>query len=581
MTARERSAADWQPWAVLALLAAATIALALVPQDDRSALPKRTAGTGEPLTAEQKSVEFRTADLSFDIFPNRRAIAGKAVLGFAVRKPIAKIQFDLDPELPIRAIAADGQALNVKAWHNDGGFVTVELPRPKRAGDSLSLTVDYAGRPHVAKRAPWDGGFVWSRTKDGQPWIATAVEGEGCDLFWPCFDNSLVEVGQIDLHITVPKGLSAPSNGRLLGVTERPDGRRTFNWRTRNPNNYAIALNIAPYKQLTAVHRSRFGNDVKMNYWYLPGEDDKAKALFAEFGPTLDTFEALVGPYPFGDEKLGVVETPHLGMEHQTINAYGNAYKPSPEGFDWLFNHEFSHEWFGNQITNRDWDDMWLHEGFGTYMQPLYLQQRGGEMLYHEALFKNRLTIANRFPVVSGTHRLEEQVYKPETGPGGDIYVKGAWVLHTLRGLIGDEAFFRSLRRLVYGRVDPAPGNFKPRFGSTNEFVAITSQESGRDLRWFFNAYLRHARLPKLIETRQGRTLSLQWQTPGGIPFPMPVDVRVDGRTMTVPMDKGRGAVSLPSDTSVWTVDPASKLLRQSDAIDRFRDWDKAQKKKP
>ena len=580
MAAEERAASDWQPWGVLALLGAATTALVLVPHGDRTALAKRTVGSGEPLAAEQQSVAFRTADLAIEVFPNRRAIQGKAVLGFAVQKRIAKIQFDLDPELPIRAIAADGRTLDAKAWRNDGGLVTVNLPAAKRAGDSLSLAVEYGGRPHVAKRAPWDGGFVWSRTKDGKPWIATAVEGEGCDLFWPCFDNSLVEVGQVDLHITVPKGLSAPSNGRLLSVTEAKDGRRTFNWRTRNPNNYAIALNIAPYKELSAVHRSRFGNLIPINYWYLPGEDDKAKALFAEFGPTLDTFEALVGPYPFGGEKLGVVETPHLGMEHQTINAYGNAYKLAPEGFDWLFNHEFSHEWFGNQMTNRDWDDMWLHEGFGTYMQPLYLQQRGGQMLYDAAMFKQRQTISNVHPVVSGTHQLEEQVYKPETGPGGDIYVKGSWVLHSLRGLIGDEAFFRSLRRLVYGRVDPAPGNFTTRFGSTNEFVAITSQESGRDLRWFFNAYLRHARLPKLVETRQGQTLSLQWQTPGGIPFPMPVDVRIDGKTMTVPMDKGRGSVGLPTATSNWTVDPDNKLLRQNDAIDRFRDWTAAQKKK-
>ncbi|MDP9163968.1 MAG: M1 family peptidase, partial [Pseudomonadota bacterium] len=283
-------------------------------------------------------------------------------------------------------------------------------------------------------------------------------------------------------------------------------------------------------------------------------------------------------PYPFGAEKVGVVETPHLGMEHQTINAYGNAYKQAPEGFDWLFQHEFSHEWFGNQLTNRDWDDMWLHEGFGTYMQPLYAEWRGGRMAYDAWLWKIRGTIMNRHAIVTGTHRTEEQVYDKTTGPGLDIYNKGAWILHSLRGLIGDEAFFRSVRRLVYGRPDPAPGNFAPRFGSTDEFVAIASQESKRDLSWFFDVYLRHARLPLLDQHRAGGTLSLQWRTPGGLPFPMPVEVSVDGQLQTLAMSGGKGQLTLPSPQAHVIIDPNAKILRQSDDMDRFRDWTEADK---
>jgi aminopeptidase N len=543
-------------------------------------LSKRTAGTGAPLTPEQQSVDFKKADLSFEVFPNRKSLNGRAVLDFAVRKPITKLQFDLDENLPIRSIAADGVKLDGKQWRNDDGMVTVNLPQPKNAGEALQLTVDYGGRPHVAERAPWDGGFVWAKTKDGKPWIATAVQGEGCDLFWPCFDNSLVEIGEVDLHITVPKGLVAPANGKLVGVREHDDGRRTYDWRTLKPNNYAISLNIAPYKQLTQQHRSRFGNTMEISYWYLPGEEEQAKALFAEFAPTVDFFERAIGPYPFAGEKLGVVETPHLGMEHQTINAYGNAYKPAAEGYDWLFNHEFSHEWFGNQLTNRDWDDMWLHEGLGSFMQPLYLRAMRGEMVSDAWWFKARQSLLNKHPVVSGTSRLEEEVYEAKTGPGGDIYTKGAWIARSLRWLMGDEPFFRATRRLVYGRPDPAPGNFQPRFGSTNEYLALSSQEAGRDLRWFFNAYLRHAQLPRLVEYRQGNRLNLQWQTPKGIPFPMPLDVEVDGQVVRVPMDKGRGSLTLPSADSLVTVDPHNQVLRQDDAIDRYRDWQAEKAKK-
>jgi aminopeptidase N len=457
--------------------------------------------------------------------------------------------------------------------------VDIDLPRRFNPGEKLQLAIDYSGQPHVAKNAPWDGGFVWSKTPTGQPWIATAVEGEGCDLFWPCFDNSLVEIGTVDLHIDVPKGLVAPSNGAFMGTRPSGDDRIVWNWRAHHPNNYAIALNIAPYEVVHSTYRSRYGNSIPLYYWYLPGEKDNARALFAEFAPTLEFFERTIGPYPWGNEKVGVVETPHLGMEHQTINAYGNAYKPAAEGFDWLFQHEFSHEWFGNQLTNRDWDDMWLHEGFGTYMQPLYVQYRLGQMPYDAYMWKLRAMIHNRFPIVSGKHKLEHQVYDKDTGPANDIYYKGAWVLHSLRALIGNEAFFRATRRLVYGRADPRPGNFQPRFGTTNEFVRYASEEAGTDLNWFFDVYLRSSRLPKLVATPKGNRLDLEWRTPNGKHFPMPVEVEVDGRVETVQMPHGRGSIAIASD-SHWVLDPATKLLRDDAAVDRFRDWTETQKSK-
>ena len=164
--------------------------------------------------------------------------------------------------------------------------------------------------------------------------------------------------------------------------------------------------------------------------------------MFAEFAPTLDFYESVVGPYPFGDEKVGVVETPHKGMEHQTINGYGNAYAKAPEGFDWLFQHEFGHEWFGNQLTATDWDDYWLHEGYETYMQPFYGRWREGEARYAAMLAEQRAKITNLRPIVSGQTRTEEEVYGvAHGGPGQDIYDKGSWVLPTVRWAIGARAF--------------------------------------------------------------------------------------------------------------------------------------------
>ena len=563
---------DWQPWAILGVLVLALAIIVWFANRPKPELGAKTAKTGLPLTPEQRSVDFQTADLTFEVLPAQRRLEGRAILGFLVKSPIAKLQFALDPELPIKSIAADGEQLADSAWKNDDGLVTVNLPQPKHAGERLSLAVSYGGKPHVAKRAPWDGGIVWAYTKDGRPWVATAVEGEGCDLFWPCFDNSQVEVGTVTQHIIVPKGLSAPSNGRLLGVDKLSDGRTRWNWRARHPNNYAIAIDVAPYQLAQTSYQSRYGYRMPVEYWYLPGETKSAQKLLAEMVQTIGFFEATIGPYPWWDEKMGVVETPHLGMEHQTINAYGNNYKLAPEGFDWLMNHEFSHEWFGNQLTNGDWDDMWLHEGFGSYMQPVSLAWLDGRMVYDSAMFKQRQTIQNKFPIVSGRHQTEEQVYDNKTGPGNDIYVKGSWVLHTLRNLIGDQAFWTAVRREVYGRPDPKPGNFQPRFGSTNEFEAIASQEAHKNLKWFFDVYLRQAHLPRLITTRQGQTLSLQWQTPHGLPFPMPVEVQVDNQRQVVPMTNGRGSLTIANPNSLITVDPDNKILRQNDAIDAFRD---------
>ena len=245
-------------------------------------------------------------------------------------------------------------------------------------------------------------------------------------------------------------------------------------------------------------------------------------------------------------------------MEHQTINAYGNGYKKAETGYDSLLQHEFAHEWFGNQLTNVDWDDMWLHEGFGSYMQPLYLQWLRGDMEHMAELMQRRAKITNKFPIVSGRSMEEGEVYDAKRGPGGDIYVKAALMLHTLRGLIGDDAFFRATRELVYGTATPRPGNFKPRYASTDDFIAIVNRTSGKDLRWFFDTYLRYAALPELLATRDADGLSLRWKTTGDRPFPMPVQVRVGDALVDVPMTGGRGRLELPPGAS-YTLDPHSR----------------------
>jgi aminopeptidase N len=538
-----------------------------------------TSNSGSPRAPEQLAVTFEKVDLALRVDPATKSIRGDAALTFLLKEPLTRIAVELDRNLPIDSASVDGVTLAPAAISNPDGRLYLTLPTPLQAGARTTVRIQYHGVPHVAKHAPWDGAFTWSQTKDGQPWIATTVEGEGCDMFWPCIDHPMGKPKLIDLHITVPSPLVVAGNGVATGMEEK-DGWRTYNWRAKNPSTYGVALNIGPYEMLSGDYASRFGNTIPLRMWYLKGHDEDAKGLFAEFTPMLDFFEYRVGPYPFGDEKMGVVETPHLGMEHQTINAYGNGYAKSAYGYDWLLHHELSHEWFGNQMTNADWDDMWLHEGFGSYMQPLYLESLRGERDFQAELFNFRKSLSNKAPVVSGkTQRIEDIYEEARGGPGNDIYTKGALILHTLRNLIGDDAFFTATRRMVYGTATPTPGNFQPRWSSTKEFVQFSNEASGRDLNWFFDAYLYHAALPELVEERSGDKLTLRWKLKDGGAFPMPIEVRVNERIEKLPMTDGVGVVTVPPHAMV-TIDPMSRVLRQQPWIDAWKAADEKKKSK-
>ncbi|SEK42099.1 Peptidase family M1 [Sphingomonas palmae] len=566
------------PRLTAALLALPLMALAPPPKGSPP-ISEQTQRSGGPLLPEQTALRFDHADLSFEVLPERQALNGVATLTFTARAALTRLLIDLDRNLPISAISIDGRPLARTAWTNPDGRLTITLPRALPAGKRVVARISYGGTPHVAVNAPWDDGMVWSKTPDGRTWFATTAEGYGCDLFWPCLDFPTGEPASVDLHITVPAGLKAPSNGRLVGIDRLPDGRTRWNWRARQPNTYAIALNVGPYEEISGTYKSRFGNTIPMSYWYLPGEKVKAEALFAEFAPTLDFFEATVGPYPFGDEKVGVVETPHKGMEHQTINAYGNNYAKAPEGFDWLFHHELSHEWFGNQLTAANWDDYWLHEGFGSYMQPLYGRWREGDARYHVMLDTQRNLIANDHPIVRDKVLTEEEVYEPKLGgPGTDIYYKGSWMLHTLRWLIGDAAFFKAMRMEVYGRDDPKPGNFTPRYGSTREYQRIVNQVTGKNYDWFFDAYLRQAALPDLVATPlpDART-ELRWKAPGGGAFPMPIEVSLNGKVQRLAMTDGVATIATPPGTHL-VIDPEARVLRRNPAVEAFRAWTNQQR---
>ena len=515
----------------------------------------KSGGQVAPL---QQGLTVEHADLTFAFDFDNKILMGTTTLTLKGEGSRSAFSVDLDSVFTVNSVAVNGESLAASQYRNVGG--ELQITPSSEVTLPLTVTISYEGQPRIPVRAPWDGGVMWEKTPDGANWLATAVQGEGCDLFWPCIDQPHGEPNQTDLHIQVPKPLVAASNGVLVDVTDNGD-TRTYHWQTRSAHNtYGIALNIAPYEKLETTYSSIYGNTYPIVYYHLPGNEQQAKELFDEIPTMLTFFERMIGPYPFGYEKVGVAQTPHLGMEHQTINAYGNEYKKDEFGFDWLLQHEFAHEYFGNQVTNDNWDHMWIHEGLGSYMQPLFAQYLSGDVAYMTYLNNQRKGLINTHPIVSNKLMEVEQVYERGVGPALDIYYKGSWIMHTLRNLIGDDAFFSAVRELVYGTDQPKPGNFTTIYRNTQDFIEIVNRRTGKDLSWFFDVYLYQPKLPKLVETRTEDSVTFSWNSPQNLPFPMPLEVSVNGEVQVLDITSPKTITVTPFDVVI--ADPNSKVLR-------------------
>ena len=512
--------------------------------------------TGQPLSEVAQAADVKAYDLQLEIMPQSQSIQGVGRTEFVLLKASSQLELKLDARFQIDRVQVDGVSAS---YQRQGGILTIDMAATKAAGSKVTVDVAYQGQPHVAKNAPWAGGTVWSKTPEGQPWIATAVQGEGCDLFWPCKDHFADKADRMRIRLTVPKGLSAVTNGVLQGVTDVGPDKQQFDWVLSVPaSDYNIALNIGPYTRIQDSYRSVNGETVPIEFWALSANADKARSLLKEdVKGQVAWFEQKLGPYPWGKEKLGIVETPHLGMEHQTVNAYGKGYKRDEYGFDWLLQHELSHEWFGNLMTHQQLNHAWLHEGFGLYMQPAYARDKLGIAAYHYQMYKSYLGLINCEPVVRVGKVTSDEAFNP------DIYGKGGWTLHTLRYLVGEQVFWQATRELLYGTAESQtlPYPIAPRYRTTEEFISIVNRLSGKDYQWLFDVYLYQAPLPELKTVAKDGLITLSWQTPGNKPFPMPVPVVFQGKAQT--LDFSKGPVVLKGQLSELSIDPEMWILRQ------------------
>ena len=530
-------------------------------------------GSGGELNPAQEVFDVQHYRLELEIFPNEKRIAGALTMTAQLVAPAGTIMLDLDAALSVDGVwVSDPQARSTGVskvlFSHRNGEIHIPLSR-RSAGEVFVVRVEYGGVPREAPNPPWDGGFTWSRTADGSPWIATTCQGEGADVWWPCKDHPSDEPDSMDIVITVPAPLVVASNGRLLEVREAPDDRLTHHWHVSTPiNNYGVALNIAPYETITTQYQGVEGEPFEFTYWVLPENRTKGEILFEEFQRQMTFFEDVCGPYPFRTDKYGVAETPHLGMEHQSIIAYGNGYRGdivTGYDYDWLHHHELSHEWWANLVTARDWKDFWIHEGIGTYLQAVYMERRFGPEAYAKKMATDLKRIENKGSVAPRGTRTTKDMYfasKRPDAPDIDVYMKGSWICHSLRWLVGDEVFFKILRRWAYP--DPSLESSRAgsacRFASTDELQAIAEEVAGMELGWFFEVYLRQPELPELELSIADSECTLRWKTPEGMAFPMPVEVLVAGKLQRVAMKEGTGVFAIPRG-ALPEADPNARVL--------------------
>jgi aminopeptidase N len=535
----------------------------------QQSLGARPTESGGPLMPEQAAYDVKFYDLALRVDPATQTIKGQLTVQAQIVQPTAWFVMDLDEPLTVDSVTAVDQSGMTSAMSFDrrGGKIWIQFPITQQPGAMVKLEVAYGGKPRVAPRPPWVGGFVWSKTPSGDPWVGVTCQNDGADIWWPCKDHPSDEPDAMALHITVPQPLVCAANGKLQSVVKNNDGTQTFNWYISTPiNNYDVTLNIAPYRLLEADYNSVSGETIPVRFYVIPEDYEKAQQLLPHFLEYIRFFEERLGPYPFRADKIGVAETTYLGMEHQTITGYGNRFRLNEYGYDGLLFHEFGHEYWGNLVTASDWRDFWLHEGFESYMDALYAGQMKGEEGYRRYIAHMRPGLLNLKPLAPRESRTTVQMYllPPDyVRSDNDIYSKGALVLHTLRYFIGDDAFFKSLRRMAYNT--PAMEKVKDgrqcHFATTDDFRHIAEDISGKKLDWFFEVYVRQPKLPRLISEGNGNELKLRWETPDNLPFPMPVEVKVNGKLQRVDVDTTGTTVKIEAEQKP-EVDPNGNLLK-------------------
>ena len=466
-------------------------------------------------------------NLHLRFVPQTKLLTGYADIAYKTEQPFRSLQLDLYANMVIdslQQLSRSNQAGTLlpatrPEYSHTGNAVYVAFAEEQPLG-SGALRVYYHGSPQPAVKPPWDGGLTYSTDTLGFPWIGLSCEGLGASLWFPCKDHLSDEPDSVHLSMEVPTGLMCVSNGNLTDSLQLPDGFTRFNWAVRYPiNSYNITFNIARYAHLSEQFSQTEGTKklrYAIDYYVLRQNKEIAEKHFRQVTPMLRCFNYWLGPYPFPTDGYALVETPYWGMEHQSAVSYGNRYKNLPEGFDFIIVHESGHEYWGNLVSVADAADMWIHEGFCTYTETLYLQCLKGPAAALAYINKQKKLIKNHEPVV-GPYGVNYH-----NRPDNDIYYKGAWILHTLRSIINNDTKFRGLLKGLLRE-------FAFKQTSTESLIKYLNGYLGTDYSAFFNQYLHHTGLPCLQYSIQGPNINFRWLADDPN-FAIPVDISLNGK---------------------------------------------------
>ncbi|MFI5206983.1 MAG: M1 family metallopeptidase [Gemmatimonadales bacterium] len=460
-------------------------------------------------------------DLHTRVNPSDSSISGWNGITYLVKRPAQQMQIDLQVPLEVDSMVQDRRRLT---YRRDGNAFFVTLSARQRAGEHRTVTVWYHGKPRIGRRLPWDGGFTFPMDSLGNQWIATANEGIGASLWWPCKDYLGDEPDSQRIAITVPDSLIDVSNGRLRSTTPNHDGTTTYEWFVTEPiNNYDVEINAGRYAHFSDTLMGEAGA-LTLDYWPLAYHVEAARRQFQQVRPMLQCFEHWFGPYPWYADGYKLIETPHLGMEHQSGVAYGNHFQNGYLGrdlsrtglglqWDFIIVHESAHEWWGNSISAEDHADMWLHESFANYAEGIYTECQLGKSAGAAYMIGARRGVRNDRPVL-GTFGVNHE-------GSGDMYPKGGNMLLTIRAIIDDDAKWRGILRGLQR-------TFRHQTVSGRQVRDYISREAGVDLGKVFAQYLETTMIPSFEYRVEGGTLSYRWANvvPG---FDMPLRVGILG----------------------------------------------------
>jgi aminopeptidase N len=427
-------------------------------------------------------VTFYDLDLTLD--PEHKKLGGEVTIRFRALEKLKTFRFDLFKNLKIYSITLSGKDLSFKRYER---AVYADLPDELEAGNDYSIIVSYGGSPQSARQPPWQGGMVWKKDNSGNPWIGVTCESEGASIWFPCKDHLSDEPDSVRLHMSVPEGLEVVSNGILENHTSIYQ-RETYTWSTHYPINiYNITFYAGKWEHIADTISTSQGI-LNLDYYVLPENLDKAKIHFRQVKDAINIYSAAFGPYPWIKEGFKLIESPYDGMEHQTAIAYGSGYQDiSWLGGDYIIVHETAHEWWGNAVSVSDFSDIWLQEGFATYSELVFAEKKKGydtSLMY--ANYWLASTVNNKFPVV-GPKDVSYWDYKD-----GDVYGKGALILHTIRNLINDSTLFFDILQTFYNE------HAAKSHVTTADFKEVVERKTGYNWDKFFEAYLYSRNVPVL-----------------------------------------------------------------------------------